>query len=61
MSEALGSCPRCGRPEGRLRDIGRSRFRYYVICGACQWMTAIARTEGIAANLEKRRAAFKGR
>ena len=44
-SEPLGPCPRCRKREGKLRDTERSRFRYYVICGACQFMTPISRTE----------------
>ena len=47
----LGPCPRCGKPGGKMHDIGRGKFRHYVICGGCQWMTAISRTEGIAAKL----------
>ena len=34
-----------------MRDIGRDKFRQYVICGGFQWMTALSRTEGIAAKL----------
>ena len=30
---------------------GRGRFRFYVDCGACIFMTEPARTEGIAAKL----------
>ena len=30
---------------------GRGRFRFYVLCGACSFMTGPARTEGIAAKL----------
>jgi hypothetical protein len=53
MDEAaeLALCPRCGKRESTLRDVGRGKFRFYVICGACQWMTSISRTEGIAAKL----------
>ena len=28
----LGPCPRCGKPEGVLKDGGSGRFRYYAIC-----------------------------
>jgi hypothetical protein len=35
----------------RNTHTGRGKFRHYAICGACQWMTAISRTEGIAAKL----------
>jgi hypothetical protein len=47
----LGPCPVCGKREGKLRDVGRGRFRFYVDCGACVFMTEAARTEGIAAKL----------
>jgi ssDNA-binding Zn-finger/Zn-ribbon topoisomerase 1 len=53
MSEdtELGPCPKCGKREGKMLDIGRGKFRFYVICGACSFMTPVARTEGIAAKL----------
>jgi hypothetical protein len=53
MDEAAGlaPCPRCGKPEGKMRDIGRGRFRFYVVCGSCAFMTDPARTEGIALKL----------
>jgi hypothetical protein len=51
MSEALRPCPRCGKPEGALRDAERGQFRFYVVCGACSFMTPVARTEGIALRL----------
>jgi hypothetical protein len=47
----LGPCPRCGKPEGKMRDVERGRFRFYVYCAACTFMTEPARTEGIATNL----------
>jgi hypothetical protein len=51
MSEALAPCPRCGRPDAKMRDVGRGRFRFYVLCEACTFMTEPARTQGIAAKL----------
>ena len=47
----LGPCPRCGKPKGELVDSGRGRFRYYVTCKACVFMTEVARTAGIAVKL----------
>lgn len=47
----LGPCPRCRKREGVLNDLGRGKFRYYVSCGACVFLTALARTEGIAVKL----------
>jgi hypothetical protein len=34
-----------------MRDVGRGRFRFYVLCEACAFMTEPARTLGIAAKL----------
>ena len=51
MTSELGPCPRCGKRRGQTPGHRRGRFRHYAICGACQWMTAISRTEGIAAKL----------
>ena len=49
----LGPCPNCGKPAGEFVDSGRGRFRYYVTCKACVFMTEIARTAGIAVKLWK--------
>lgn len=50
-ASTLAPCPRCGKREGKSRDVERGKFRFYVICGACSFMTAVARTQGIAAKL----------
>jgi hypothetical protein len=47
----LGACPRCGKSEGALKGGTSGRFRFYVSCTACSFMTAMARTEGIAVKL----------
>ena len=47
----LGPCPRCGKREAKARDVERGKFRFYVVCNACSFMTAVARTPGIAAKL----------
>ena len=60
MSEALAPCPRCGKPDGKMRDVERGRFRFYVVCGACAFMTDPARTEGIALKLWNEAKPLKG-
>jgi hypothetical protein len=37
--------------DPKMRDVGRGRFRFYVFCGACTFITEPARTQGIAAKL----------
>ena len=44
-------CPKCGKPEGVLKEGTSGRFRYYVAWGACTLMTDPARTEAIAMKL----------
>ena len=51
QSTELEPCPRCGKPEGEFIDSGRTRFRYYVTCKACPFMTDLARTSAIAVKL----------
>ena len=50
-TEQLGPCPKCGKREGEFIDSGRTRFRYYVACKACPFMTDLARTPAVAVKL----------
>ena len=47
----LDPCPKCGKREGELIDSGRTRFRYYVTCKACPFMTHLAKTSAVAVKL----------
>ena len=51
QSTELGPCPRCGKREGEFIDSGRTRFRYYVTCKACPFMTHLAKTSAVAVKL----------
>lgn len=60
MSEALAPCPRCGKPEGKSRDVGRGRFRFYVICGGVQLHDRIRTHAGHCGEALERGEAGKG-
>ena len=47
----LRPCPNCGKRQGELVDTGAGRFRYYVTCRSCVFMTDRARTVGVALKL----------
>jgi hypothetical protein len=51
MNHPHRPCPQCGKLAGELVDSGRGRFRYFVTCKACVFMTSIARTADIAVKL----------
>lgn len=51
MPEKLNPCPKCRKRTGELKDAGAGRFRYYVTCTACPFMTEVVRTEGVAVKL----------
>ena len=52
MSEQqLGPCPNCDKRAGELATATGGRLRYYVSCRECIFMTAPARSVGVAVKL----------
>jgi hypothetical protein len=47
----LGPCRSCSKNAGEVIELKTGRFRFYVSCKACPFMTEPARTPGIAAKL----------
>jgi ssDNA-binding Zn-finger/Zn-ribbon topoisomerase 1 len=57
----LGPCPACGKRTGQLRELAGGRFRHYVDCTECPFMTEPARAAGIAVKLWNEAKVRKGK
>jgi hypothetical protein len=47
----LGPCPSCGKKAGEVIELKTGRFRFYVSCKACPFMTAFVKIRGVAVKL----------
>ena len=51
MTDELGPCPKCGKRRGEVVELKAGKFRYYVDCTACEYMTEFVTLRAIAVKL----------
>jgi hypothetical protein len=46
-----GPCPRCRKNAGEVIELKTGKFRFYVSCKACPFMTPFVKLRGVAVKL----------